>query len=86
MALQRNTTNATLTSIATSTKDHCPGLLYWFGGLEMGLLMCSPVCTVFRVQNFIYMSCGAGVEPDQLQAEEQSGGPHRLHQHSHCLP
>lgn len=27
----------------------------------------------------------AGVEFDQLQAEEQPGGPHRLHQHRHCL-
>ena len=30
--------------------------------------------------------CGSGVELDQLQAQEQPGGSHRLHQHSHCLP
>ena len=28
----------------------------------------------------------AGVEPDKLQAEEQSNWPHRLHQHSHRFP
>ena len=65
----------------------------WYAGCLMPIVFCTGLqnlrwaCTCAVLSAVSYGDvCVVGVEPDQLQAQEQFGGPHRLHQHSHCLP